>query len=119
MAFVFHAAIEVPATLNFMFFPSKQLGVYTPHAHPIIRQYALLLLTSVLISLIFATRPTDDLTQAVAGSLSLYHIGPSLRSVGRLRQQSARSQSLMLSEAFLYLVLHVICGTMLALCFVG
>lgn len=119
IAFVLHAAFEIPATINFTLYPSKQLGEYTPHAHAIVRQYALLLLTSVLISLIFATRPIDDLSRAVAGSLALYHIGPTLRSCNRLRQQATQSKPLLLSEAFLYLVVHIICGTSLFLCYLG
>lgn len=119
LAFVFHALIEIPAAINFMFVPSKQLGKYTPHAHAIIRQYALLLLVSVLISLTFATRPTDDLSRMVAGSLAMYHIGPALRSVGRLRQQAAQAKPLLLSEAALYLVVHIACGTSLTVCYLG
>jgi len=119
MAFVMHAVIEIPAAINFMFLPSKQLGEYTPHAHAIVRQYALLLLVSVLISLTFATRPMDDLSRAVAGSLAMYHIGPALRSMGRLRRQAAQSKRLLLSEATLYLVVHIACGTSLFMCYLG
>lgn len=119
MAFVLHAAVEVPAAITFMFQPSKQFGIYTPYAHAVVRQYALLLVSSVLISACFASRPVDDLTRTVAGSLAIYHVGPSLRSWGRLRSQGQQSLPVLLSEAALYLVVHVLCGTSLLLCYLG
>jgi len=119
LPFVLHAVVEIPASINFMLYPSRQLGEYTPQAHAIIRQYAILLLTSVLISLIFATRPTDDLSRAVAGALAIYHIGPTLRCLAQLRQRPAPFRGFVLSEAFLYLIVHILCGTLLFLCYLG
>lgn len=119
IAFALHVAIEIPAAMIFMLYPSRQLGEYSPHAHAIVRQYALLLLASALISLAFITRPTDDLSRAVAGSLGIYHVGPALRSSSRLQRLSAQNGAFLLSEAFLYLVLHVVCGTLLFLCYLG
>lgn len=115
MAFVLHIVIEVPAAINFMFQPSKQLAVYTPHAHAVIRQYAVLLLSSILIAALFAPRPVDDLGRGVAGSLAIYHVGPFLRSWGRLRSQAKQSLPVLISEAALYLVCHLLCGTALLL----
>lgn len=115
IAFMLHAAIEIPAAINFMLYPSKQLGVYTPHAHAIVRQYALLLLSSVLVAIIFASRPSDDLSGLIAGALAIYHIGPALRSVGRLRSQATRFENLLMSEAALYLACHTLCGGLLLL----
>lgn len=117
MAFMLHIIIEVPAAINFMFQPSKQLAIYTPHAHAVIRQYAVLLASSILISVIFVSRPADDLTRNVAGSLALYHIGPFLRSWSRLRSQAQQSLPLLLSEAALYLVCHLLCGAALLFCY--
>lgn len=117
MAFVLHIIIEVPAAINFMVQPSKQLGVHTPHAHAIVRQYALLLLSSILIAVTFASRPADDLTRTVAGSLAIYHIGPFLRSWSRLTSQAKQSSPVILSEAALYLVCHLLGGTSLLLCY--
>ena len=119
IGFVVHVVIEIPAAMNFMFLPSKQLGEYTPHAHAIVRQYALLLLASVLISLVFAMRPVDAVSGAVAGSLALYHVGPTLRSLGRLRQRIAEKKPLLRSEAALYLVVHMVCGVLLLLHYLG
>lgn len=117
IAFLLHVVVEVPAAINFMLLPSKQLGQDTPHAHAIIRQYALLLLSSILIAIIFASRPIDDLTRSVAGSLAIYHIGPSLRSWSRLGSQAKRSSPVLLSEAALYLVCHLVTGSALLSCF--
>lgn len=117
VAFLLHVVIEMPAAINFMVQPSKQLGKHTPHAHAIVRQYALLLLSSILIAIIFAPRPVNDLTKAVAGSLAIYHIGPALRSWSRLRSQAKRSAPVVWSEAALYLVCHLVTGTALLLCF--
>lgn len=117
--FLLHAAIEIPAAINFMLFPSKQLLIHTPHAHAVIRQYALLLLSSVLISMLFISRPADDLSRLVAGALAIYHIGPALRSCGRLRQQKADSRPFFFSEAFLYLCCHIICGMSLVIAFLA
>lgn len=113
VAFVLHAAIEIPAAINFMLFPSKQLGRNTPNAHGVIRQYALLLAVSVLIAMTFAVRPTDDLSRTVAGYLAIYHPGPALRSCARLSRQYKRSERLLLSEAFLYLTCHLLTGAAL------
>lgn len=117
LCFLLHILVEIPALINFMVYPSKQLGIYTPHAHAVIRQYALLLLCSVLIAFIFLTRINDDLTGLVAGALAIYHIGPAVRSVGRLRVQARTGQRILISEAALYLVVHLGCGSSLAYCF--
>lgn len=115
--FLLHILVEIPALINFMLYPSKQLGIYTPHAHAVIRQYALLLLCSVLIACMFLTRVDDDLTGQVAGALAIYHIGPAIRSGGRLREQARKGQQLLLTEAALYLVVHMVCGSSLMSCF--
>lgn len=117
IGFLLHVVVEIPAAVNFMVLPSKQLGSYTPNAHAVIRQYALLLLCSVSIAMIFLARPTDNLSRSVAGSLAIYHIGPILRSCGRLRTQASRSAQILRSEAFQYLICHILCGTSLSLCY--
>lgn len=55
-----------------------------PHAHAIIRQYALLLVSSNLIAYAFLFRPTDEASNAVAAALALYHTGPLLRAGYRI-----------------------------------
>jgi hypothetical protein len=116
LGFLLHVLIEVPASINFFVFPSGQLGSYSPQAHAIIRQYALLLITTIVISIIFIVRPLDDLSGQVAGALGLYHIGPSLRSIGRLWTRSQQGHSLIPSEAAFYLLLHTVAGAALAHC---
>jgi hypothetical protein len=84
--FLQHVAVELPAAITFFVFPDRQLGVHTPVAHAVIRQYALLLVSSVLIALIFAQRPPDELTGQVAGALAIYHIGPIIRAASKVRR---------------------------------
>lgn len=109
LPFLIHALVETPASYNFFVYPSDQLGAHTPIAHAIIRQYACLLLVSVLVSLSFARRPPDMLSGQVAGAFSLYHIAASTRAGSRLQQQLSEGRQIVLSEAFLHLVVHGIC----------
>jgi hypothetical protein len=93
--FLVHALLEIPASLNFLLYPSGQLGVYSPQAHPVIRQYAVLLLSSILIALSFAMRDADELSGQVAGALAIYHLAPILRAAGRLTGRQAVWQPLL------------------------
>jgi len=81
-----HILIETPASLNFLLNPSQQLHLSTPApaAEALIRQYALLLLSSNLIALTFAIRPVDRTSRRVAGALGFYHAGPITRAASRL-----------------------------------
>lgn len=117
IGFLFHIIIETPALFNFFVFPSKQLGTHTPHAHAVIRQYAVLILTSNLVAMSFVCRPMDELSGKIAGALAIYHIAPSVRSIMRLKRQAREGRPLIPSEAFLYLVVHTICGAVLLLHF--
>jgi hypothetical protein len=112
--FLLHIVIEVPAALNFLLFPSRQLTIYSPQAHAVVRQYAVLLFTSVIISALFLFRIHDELSGQVAGALSLYHIGPSIRSVARLRTRLREGRGLFPSEPAFYLVLHMLAGAALS-----
>ena len=119
VGYLLHVLVEIPAAINFFLFPSRQLGVHTPQAHPVIRQYALLLFSSVLIALVFARRPEDQLSGQVAGALAIYHIGPAVRSASRLRQHLNQANLVKqglahLSEPALYLIVHIVTGTLLA-----
>ena len=117
VGFLIHILIEIPACYNFFVHPSRQLGINTPHAHPVIRQYATLLLTSILVALIFVRQEKNDTSGKAAAALAVYHIAPSLRSIDRLIKQARHGQALIPSEAFLYLVVHTICGAALILHF--
>jgi len=112
--FLLHALIEVPACLNFFLFPSGQLGTPTPQAHAVVRQYAVLILSSILVAMSFVRRPRDEVSARVAGALAVYHLAPSIRSASRLRRQAQSGERLVPSEAFVYLMAHVICGSLLS-----
>lgn len=101
--FFIHALIETFAVVSFLTNPSGQIGVYTPHAHAVIRQYGVLLLSSVLVSLIFANRDPDGLSGQVAGALAVYHVAPILRAMSRLFGEEAVWQPL------LFLAGHGLC----------
>ena len=114
-----HILIETPAAINFFLFPSKQLSAYTPQAHAVIKQYALLLFSSILIAAIFAGRSDDQLGGQVAGALAVYHVGPIVRSASRLWQYMDPGDNTnwhlgSLAEPALYLVVHVVTGHLLA-----
>ncbi|KAI9820033.1 MAG: hypothetical protein M1827_006604 [Pycnora praestabilis] len=83
--FLLHLLVEVPPCINFFFNPDGQLAKPQPYAHAVIRQYAMLLLSTNIIAAIFIVRPTDEIARQVAGALAVYHIGPMLRALERLR----------------------------------
>jgi hypothetical protein len=101
--FLIHAMLETPASLSFFLYPSSQLRTYSPQAHAVIRQYAVLLVFSILISLIFAFRPLDELSGQTAGALAVYHLAPMVRAGGRLVGRQALWQPL------LFLGAHGVC----------
>ena len=101
--FFIHAILETPAFLNFLLNPSGHLRIYSPQAHAVIRQYAVLLLSSVMVSLIFASRDPDELSGQVAGALSVYHLAPIVRAMGRLTGQQSVWQPV------LFLASHGVC----------
>lgn len=102
-AFLTHAILEIPPSLNFFFNPSGQLVVYSPHAHPIIRQYAVLLACTSVIASSFVFREPDELSGQVAGGMALYHLAPLVRSTGRLASGEKSWQPV------LFLIVHGIC----------
>ena len=100
--FVFHIILETPAAVAFALFPSATLEAPQPQAHAVIRQYALLLLTTVLISAVFASQSHDspahesrvlELEHEVAGALAMYHLGPVIRAVYKLRNRFKEGRS--------------------------
>lgn len=126
--FLLHVVVEIPACMMFCLFPSRQLGVHTPQAHSLIRQYAVLLLTSIIIAVKFAQRPVDDLSGHIAGALAIYHVGPFLRALSQIEKRrrstqprgvaSSDSRSLwLLMEPILYAFAHAITGILLASAF--
>jgi hypothetical protein len=83
--FLAHAVVEIPASINFFLYSSSQLGLYSPQAQAVVKQYAVLLLSSVMIALSFAFRNNvDTLSGQVAGALALYHLAPMFRAIGKM-----------------------------------
>jgi hypothetical protein len=111
--YLLHVLIEIPAAITFFLAPSRQLGSHTPQAHAVIRQYAILLLSSVVIALAFAWQPENELSGSVAGALALYHIGPGVRSTTRLAQ-AMQTGTGPFWEPALYLAVHTLAGAILA-----
>ena len=120
--FTSHVLLELPASLQFFLFPSRQLSRPTPHAHAIIRQYAILLFSSVLVAACFALRGEgyltkskdlkegDELERYVAFALGLYHVGPVVRSGARVWGRGKQKWRGREWEAAVYVVLHVVVG---------
>ena len=91
--FICHIVLEVPAALAFALFPSATLRRPQPDAHAVIRQYALSLVTTVVIAIIFGFGLHEPevldpyvrkLERQVAGALALYHLGPMTRATYRI-----------------------------------
>jgi hypothetical protein len=110
-AFSLHAIVEIPACLNFLLFPDDQLPRAAPQAHAIIRQYAVLLLSTVVISIAFTFRVLDATSGKVAGALAFYHIAPLVRALSRITSAApSDTQDLpLLKNPLLHFVLHSIC----------
>ncbi|RDW85563.1 hypothetical protein BP5796_03888 [Coleophoma crateriformis] len=86
LPFYLHLFLETPAALNFFFNPGQQLGLSesVPQAEAVVRQYAVLLLSSNLVALAMICRPSDGTTQRVSGALGIYHVAPLVRAVGKI-----------------------------------
>lgn len=112
IAFGLHILVEAPAALNFIVNPSEelQLGTPSPSAEALIRQYALLIICSNLIALVFLMRPIDTVSHRIAYSLGIYHLGLALRAISRLvRNEPALRTSL--GRPAVHLVVHMFCFT--------
>ncbi|KFY98700.1 hypothetical protein V498_01308 [Pseudogymnoascus sp. VKM F-4517 (FW-2822)] len=110
VAFGLHTLVETPAALNFFVIPSEelQLAAPSPCAEALIRQYALLLLCTNVIALVFLLRPVDKVSRHVACALGLYHLGPALRAISRLTRNEA-ALGTGLGGPAVHLVFHVLC----------
>ena len=108
LPFWLHFLIELPASMNFFLNPSEQLSSPAPQAHPIIKQYAVLLFVSTLIALIFALRPIDGTSRNVAGALSVYHLAPLVRAGSRIAEGSGEYGK-GLGGPMLHLAVHLLC----------
>jgi hypothetical protein len=113
LAISLHVFIEIPASLGFLLAPSKTLQRPQPHAHPVIRQYGLLLLVTniLLVALLFELHSDNNTLSSLArrtcGALALYHPAPIWRALRRLTRDG-NPHSLMASP-LLHLCLHGAC----------
>lgn len=115
--FIFHIVIELPAAISFAFsfafFPSATFPVPQPHAQAAIRQYALLLLSTVIIAAMFVPQDRKGdgprmQERGVASALALYHVGPLIRAAHRSRRGEGTGRPL-LGQPWLHMLVHVLC----------
>jgi len=111
-----HLMVELPASINFLLRPSATLSVPQPQAHAVIRQYALLLMSTNLIVLALLMREMDQLSGKIAGALVLYHIGPIARALSRVKNQASGS---VLGGPKLHAFVHVLCVVTLVTSFIS
>ena len=112
--FLIHIVIELPAAINFFLHPSATLAVEQPFAHAIIRQYALLLMTSNLIALVFLFKLPDSTSRKTAGALALYHFGPLWRAGFKIWDGEGSGQR-GLRGPWVHLIAHAVCAGALVL----
>ena len=114
IAFVFHIIVELPASLNFFFRPFNTLQSPQSHSEGVIRQYALLLMSSNFIAAAFVNRPSDALSGWVAGALAFYHLGPLWRAVLRVCRGESKGG---LESPWVHAITHVACFTTLLMAY--
>lgn len=106
-ALVLHLVIETTAAINFFLRPSATLSTPQPYSHGVIRQYALLLLTTNIIAAAVLNRAVyDDLSAHIAAALALYHAGPFVRAVSKIRRGNTGD---ILGGAWLHASSHLLC----------
>jgi len=111
-----HLIIELPASINFLIRPSSTLSVPQPQAHAVIRQYALLLLSTNLIALTLLTREMEELSGKMAGALAVYHVGPIVRALSRIQKQESGG---VLGGPWLHAFVHILCAATLVTSFIS
>jgi hypothetical protein len=97
LLYTLHSLVETIGIAGFLFIPSATLTVPQPHAHGVIRQYALSLLSlncciwtalyhRTFLAKALAPHPkeTQQLRQGLALSLSVYHLGVAIRAVNSI-----------------------------------
>ena len=106
-ALVLHLVIETTAAINFFLRPSATLSAPQPHSHGVIRQYAILLMTTNVIAAAFLNRGVyDKLSGHIAAALALYHAGPSVRAMSKIRRGDVGE---VLGGAWLHALSHLLC----------
>ena len=123
--FILHTLIELPACLAFALFPSATLSTTQLHAHALIRQYAVLLLSTNLIAGSFIFRSHENRLSCdgtgyvqswVAFSLAFYHVGPLTRAGFKIwegwRRRTRDKDTLVMP--WVHAMSHLVCLTALA-----
>ena len=111
LSLILHLCIELPGSINFMLRPSSTLSKPQPQSHGVIRQYALLLMSTNIMVMLLLIKPMDELTQQISGALALYHTAPIIRAVSRIRSQEAGRA---LGGPWLHALVHSVCAAILA-----
>lgn len=107
VALVLHLVVETTAAVNFFLRPSATLSTPQPHSHGVIRQYALLLLTTNIIAAAVLKRAVhDDISGHIAAALALYHAGPLIRAVSKIRRGITAG---IVGGAWLHALSHLLC----------
>ena len=102
LAFVLHLVIGTTAAINFFV---------------LIRQHALLLMATNIIVAVFLNHAMDDaLSGQAAAALGLYHVGPSVRAVSRIRGGNSGD---VLGGPWLHAFAHSLCAACLMVSFVS
>jgi len=110
-ALILHLAIETTAAINFFLRPSATLSIPQPHSHGVIRQYALLLLTTnIIVAAVLNRTMHDALYGQIAAALALYHGGPFVRAVSKIRRGDSGD---VLGGAWLHAFSHLLCAACL------
>ena len=113
-AFALHLIVEIPASINFFWQPSATLPCLQPHAHGVIRQYALLLFCTNIIVLACIYEPLGQLSRQVARALGIYHVGPLLRALSRIGNAEEQDN---LGGPYLHTFAHSACALTLFVAF--
>ena len=116
--FILHIIVELPAAVSFAFFPSATLLIPQPHAQGVVRQYALLLISTIIVAAVFIPQTgkgdwAEMQERGVAGALALYHLGPLIRAAHR-SWEGEGSERPLLGQPWLHMFGHVLCCLSLA-----
>ncbi len=110
-ALALHLIIETTAAINFFFQPSATLAAPQPHSHGVIRQYAVLLLsTNIIVVMVLKRAISDEITEQIAAAVALYHAAPLVRAVSKIRGGMSDD---VLGGPWLHAVTHLVCAVSL------